>query len=67
MDDIGILDVLNIISLGMQMENMSSDEKQTNYIRKVIKAIANEIELLHKENDIIMKQNEEILEKIDNL
>lgn len=40
---------------------MSKDEVQTNYIHKVIKAIANEIEKLHKENDIIMAQNEEIL------
>lgn len=56
-----VLDLLNIISLWAQMENMSMDAEQTNYVRKVIKAIANEIEKLHEENDVIMKQNDEIL------
>lgn len=61
-EDVGILDLLNVFSLWAQVDNMNMDRQQTAYIHTVIKAIANEIEKLHKENDIIMKQNEEILE-----
>lgn len=60
-EDVGILDLLNVFSLWAQMDNMAMDVKQTEYIHKVIKAIANEIEKLHKENDIIIAQNEEII------
>lgn len=61
-EELGFLDIITIAGFLAQIDNMSKDEVQTNYIRKVIKAIANEIEKLHKENDIIMAQNEEILE-----
>lgn len=61
-EDTNILDLLNIFSLWAQIDNMSMDKQQTDYIRKVIKAIADEIDKLHKENDIIIKQNEEILD-----
>lgn len=67
-EDVGVLDLLNVFSLWAQIENMNMDKMQTEYIHKVIKAIADEIEKLHKENDIIIKQNEEILDllkKID--
>lgn len=60
-EDIDILDLLNVFSLWAQLDNMQTDGVHNKYIHKVIKAIANEIELLHKENDIIMKQNEEII------
>lgn len=60
-EDVGILDLLNVFSLWAQIDNMNIDKQQTEYIHKVIKAIADEIDKLHKENDIIIKQNEEIL------
>lgn len=60
-EEVGILDLLNVFSLWAQVDNMQMDAEQTKYVRKVIKAIANEIEKLHKENDIIMAQNEEII------
>ena len=60
-EEVGVLDLLNVFSLWAQVENMQMDAEQSEYISKVIKAIANEIEKLHKENDIIIKQNEEIL------
>lgn len=63
-EDVGVLDLLNVFSLWAQVDNMSMDKQQTAYIRTVIKAIADEIEKLHKENDIIIKQNEEILEEL---
>ncbi len=61
-EEFGFLDMITIAGFLAQIDNMNKDEVQTNYIRVVIKAIANEIEKLHKENDIIMAQNEEILE-----
>ncbi len=61
-EDVGILDLLNVFSLWAQIDNMNMDKQQTEYIRKVIRAIADEIDKLHKENDIIIKQNEEILD-----
>lgn len=60
-EELGLLDIITIAGFLAQIDNMSKDEVQTNYIRVVIKAIANEIEKLHKENDIIMTQNKEIL------
>ena len=56
-----ILDIITILSFIAQIKNINDDKVQTNYIQKVIKAIADEIEKLHKENDIIMQQNEEII------
>lgn len=56
-EETNILDLLNVFSLWAQIDNMNMDKKQTEYIRKVIKAIADEIDKLHKENDIIIKQN----------
>ena len=55
------MDLLSIYSLIKQLENMKLDNEQTVYIRKVILAISDEISKLHKENDIIIAQNEEIL------
>lgn len=55
------MDLLSIYSLIKQLENMKLDSEQTIYIRKVILAISDEIAKLHKENDMIMAQNEEIL------
>lgn len=61
-EEVGVLDLLNVFSLWAQVENMKMDKEETDYIHKVIKAIANEVEKLHEENDIIMKQNEEIID-----
>lgn len=60
-EDFGFLDMITIASFLAQIDNMDKDDVQNKYIHKVIKAIADEIEKLHKENDIIMEQNEEIL------
>lgn len=59
-----MLDALTILSFAAQIQNISDDKTQTEYIRKVIQVIADEIEKLHKENDIIIKQNEEILKML---
>jgi cell division protein FtsB len=59
-----MLDALTILGFAAQIQNISDDKTQTEYIRKVIQVIADEIEKLHKENDIIIKQNEEILKML---
>lgn len=56
-----LLDGITIVGFMAQLQNIGDDKVQTDYIRKVIQAIANEIEKLHKENDIIIEQNKEIL------
>lgn len=61
------LDILTIVSFCAQLSNMSQDEQQTTYINNVIKAISNEIEELHEENNIIIAQNKEIIDLIKNL
>jgi hypothetical protein len=61
------LDILTIVSFCTQLSNMSQDEQQTTYINNVIKAISNEIEELHEENNIIIAQNKEIIDLIKNL
>lgn len=55
------LDGINIVSFITQVLNMGQNEYTDAYVRRVVKAIANEINLLHQENDIIIKQNNEIL------
>ena len=56
-----LLDSITILGFIAQLQNIKDDKEQTEYIRKVIQAIADEIAKLHKENDIIIKQNEDIL------
>lgn len=48
------LDALTLIGFIAQIQNMEKDERETDYIHKVIRAIANEIQKLHNENDLIM-------------
>lgn len=60
--NLDLLDIITIISFAAQIDNMGMDGVQNKFIHKVIKSISNEIEKLHKENDIIMEQNEKILE-----
>lgn len=57
------LDSIGITSFAAQLKNMSDDKVQTDYIREVIKAIAVEIEKLHKENDKIIEMLREIKER----
>lgn len=59
-----LLDALTILGFAAQIQNISDDKTQTEYIRKVIQVIADEIEKLHKENDVIIKQNKEILKML---
>lgn len=54
------LDAITLVSFAAQLDNMEKDGIQNEWIHKVVLAIANEIEKLHKENDIIMK-------KLDNI
>ena len=61
-DNNSLLDAITLVGFLAQLKNIGDDNIQTTYIKKVIQAIADEIEKLHKENDIIIKQNEEILE-----
>lgn len=55
------MDILNLIAFYIQLTNIEQDNQQSGYIHNVIQAIVREIELLHKENDEIMAQNEEII------
>lgn len=52
-EQIGILDIFNILSYLLQTENIKRDDKFLIYIQK-------EIEKLHKENEKIIQLLEEI-------
>ena len=56
------LDAITIVSFLAQLQNMEEDEKEKEYIHKVILAIANEIEKLHKENDRLEAKIDKILQ-----
>lgn len=60
-ENFDFLDIITMVSFLAQMDNMNQDDAQNKFIHKVIHSISNEIEKLHKENDIIMAQNEEII------
>lgn len=62
LENLDMLDALSVISFMAQIQNIEEDNIETEFIHKVIKAIAEEINKLHKENDIIMEK----LDKISN-
>jgi len=57
----GLIDILTVISFIAQMKNMNDDEITNLKNSSIIKAVANEIDKLHKENDDIINH----LKKID--
>ena len=59
------LDALQLLAFYIQLKNIQWDQNQNQYIHSVIQNINTEIAKLHEQNDIIMKQNEEILHKLD--
>ena len=70
MNNIQDLDLLQVLAFYIQLKNIEWDENQNQYIHSVIENINTQIAKLHKQNDIIMKQNQQILtrlDKIDNL
>ena len=60
-NNLKFFDILNILSFYTQLENIQKDNEQNELIKQIIKAIANEIDLLHKENEKIINQNEHII------
>ena len=69
-----ILDMLSLISFMAQMKNMSDDDKAALKNNSIIKAISDEIDKLHKENDDIISylkavdnDEQKILHKLDTL
>ena len=56
------MDFISIYSLMKQLENLEEDKKEAQFIRLVIQSIAYEIEKLHQENKVIIKQNKEIID-----
>lgn len=58
----GFIDILTLISFMAQMKNMSDDEISNLKNNSIIKAVANEIDKLHKENDDIVKYLKKINE-----
>ena len=68
----GMLDMLTLISFMVQMKNIDDDEVNKTKNDAIIKATANEIDKLHKENDDIInylkqidKDEEKLLKKLD--
>jgi len=69
-----ILDMLSLISFMAQMKNMSDDDKAALKNNSIIKAISDEIDKLHKENDDIISylkavdnDEQKILHRLDTL
>ena len=50
-----MLDLITVIGFLAQMQNMQGDEKQAQKNNAIIKAISDEIDKLHKENDAIVQ------------
>lgn len=60
-DNFKAMDLLNLISFYAQISNIKQDEDESKYIHNIIYAIGREIDLLHKENDEIIEQNNQII------
>ena len=56
------LDIVQLLAFYFQLKNIEWDTQQNEYIHSVIQNINTQIAKLHKQNDIIMKQNEQILD-----
>ena len=56
------LDLITLIGFIAQIQNMKIDAEEKDYIHNVIKAIADEIQKLHEENDRIESKLNKILE-----
>lgn len=65
-DQWDILDALTLVSFMAQLQNMEEDAVEKDYIHKVIYAISDEIEKLHKENDIIISKLERLEKAVNN-
>ena len=50
-----MLDLITVIGFLAQMQNIQGDEKQAQKNNAIIKAISDEIDKLHKENDAIVQ------------
>lgn len=61
------LDILQILAFYVQLKNIKWDEQQSKYIHGIIQNINKQIAKLHNQNDIIMKQNQQILDKLDKI
>ena len=60
-------DLIQLLSFYIQLKNIKQDDIQNKYIHDVIQAIGNEIQKLHNQNDIIMKQNQQIIDRLDKM
>ena len=58
------LDIITLISFIAQIENIQKDNNEKEYIHKVIHAISNQIQKLHKENDRIEYKLNKILKAL---
>lgn len=68
----GFIDMLTLVSFMAQMKNMSDDEINNLKNNSIIKAVAEEVNKLHKENDDIInhlkkidEDEEKLLNKLD--
>ena len=61
------LDAIELLAFYIQLKNIEWDQQQNQYIHSVIENINKQIAKLHKQNDIIMQQNQQILNKLDKL
>lgn len=52
--DFNMLDIINFMSIALQIQNIEQDKIEKDFIHNFVKSVSNEIEKLHKENDIIM-------------
>lgn len=59
--DFEFMDAVGITSFLAQLDNMEKDQIQTEWIRKVVVSLAQEVQKLHDENDILINKVDEIL------
>lgn len=65
MNSIQNLDLLQVIAFYVQLKNIEWDEEQNKYIHSIVENIDKQIAKLHEQNDFIMKQNSQILAKLN--
>lgn len=64
-NNLGILDIMNILSYILQIQNAQDDDKYKRDVQDFEELVQREVDRLHKENDEIVSKLDEILRRLD--
>lgn len=64
-NELEALDIISIMSFIIQMQNLEEDKKYKGSVQQFEAVVQDEVDKLHKENEIIMQKLDEILKRME--